>query len=130
MANEAPPQTKYHGAMDPVSKPRGPVTGKDVAALAGVSAATVSRVLAGTRDVNPKSVRKVRDAARKLDYALNRVGRSLRVRYARTIGVLIPDIENPLFGNVVSGIESILQKPITRWPWQASERIPSTSGLV
>jgi transcriptional regulator with XRE-family HTH domain len=57
----------YDGAMDPVSKPGGPATGKDVAALAGVSAATVSRVLAGTRDVSPKLVRKVRAAARKLN---------------------------------------------------------------
>jgi DNA-binding LacI/PurR family transcriptional regulator len=53
--------------------------------------------------------RKVREAARTLNYRPNRAARSLRAGSSRTVGVLIPDIENPFFTSVICGIEEVLQ---------------------
>ena len=83
-------------------------TVKQVAAAAGVSTATVSRVMAGLAGVRPDVRERVQEAARALRYQPNRVARNLRVRTTRTIGVVIPDIENPFFTRVICGIEDVL----------------------
>jgi DNA-binding LacI/PurR family transcriptional regulator len=82
---------------------------KHVAVAAGVSTATVSRVLSGLAGVRTDVGDRVREAVRALGYQPNRVARSLRVRTTRSIGVIIPDIENPFFTRVVRGIEEVLQ---------------------
>jgi LacI family transcriptional regulator len=82
---------------------------KHVAEAAGVSTATVSRVLSGLAGVRADVRDRVREVVRSLGYQPNRVARSLRVRTTRTIGVIIPDIENPFFTRVVRGIEEVLQ---------------------
>jgi LacI family transcriptional regulator len=82
---------------------------KHVAVAAGVSTATVSRVLSGLAGVGADIGDRVREAIRSLGYQPNRVARSLRVRTTRTIGVIVPDIENPFFTRVVRGIEEVLQ---------------------
>lgn len=87
----------------------GVATVKDVAELANVSTATVSRVLSGTSGVREPLKLKVLEAARSLAYRPNRAARDLRARSTRTVGVLIPDIENPFFTSVVCGIEDALQ---------------------
>ncbi len=81
---------------------------KDVAALAGVSTATVSRVLSGSGPVSEPLADKVHLAARQLKYKTNRVARSLRSRGTRIVGVAIPDIENTYFSTVICGIEDVL----------------------
>jgi LacI family transcriptional regulator len=80
-----------------------------VAARAGVSTATVSRVLSGSTVVRPALARSVRAAAAALGYEPNRIARSLRVRRTRLAGVLIPDVQNPFFTSVVRGVEDVLQ---------------------
>jgi LacI family transcriptional regulator len=82
---------------------------KHVAERAGVSTATVSRVLAGGSGVRRELIDSVQEAVRLLDYHPNRVARNLRVRATRTIGLIIPDIQNPFFTSVVRGIEDVLQ---------------------
>jgi LacI family transcriptional regulator len=82
---------------------------KHVAERAGVSTATVSRVLAGGSGVRRALIESVQEAVRLLDYHPNRVARNLRVRATRTIGLIIPDIQNPFFTSVVRGIEDVLQ---------------------
>jgi len=89
--------------------PQRAATVKDVAELAGVSTATVSRALSGLPGVREPLRGNVLDAARRLGYQPNRAARDLRARSNRTIGVLIPDIENPFFTSVVRGIEETLQ---------------------
>jgi LacI family transcriptional regulator len=91
-----------------VSLPSAP-TIKHVAERAGVSTATVSRVLAGGSGVRRELIESVQEAVRLLDYQPNRVARNLRVRATRTIGLIIPDIQNPFFTSVVRGIEDVLQ---------------------
>ncbi len=94
----------------PSNEPHDPTpTIKHVAERAGVSTATVSRVLAGGDGVSGELGERVREAMRSLDYRPNRIARNLRVRTTRTIGVVIPNIENPFFTSVVRGIESVLQ---------------------
>ena len=82
-------------------------TMKDVARLAGVSIATVSRVMSGTATVSRKLRERVQAAIEELDYRPSRVARSLRTRRARILGVIVSDIRNPFFTAVVRGIEDV-----------------------
>ncbi|MCU1571358.1 MAG: LacI family transcriptional regulator [Naasia sp.] len=76
----------------------------EVAALAGVSPATVSRVLNGTRVAEDLAGR-VRAAAEELDFTPSRTARSLRRRHSELIALVIPDIENPFFTALARGVE-------------------------
>lgn len=76
----------------------------DVAALAGVSPATVSRVLNGAQ-VSPERAQKVRDAALALDYRPNRMARTLRRGGSAVIALIIPDVENVFFTALARGVE-------------------------
>lgn len=80
---------------------------KDVAREAKVSIATVSRVLNGIEVVNEDTQKRVRDAVEKLGYRPNVIARSLKTQRTRTIGILIPDISNSLYPEIVRGIEDV-----------------------
>jgi DNA-binding LacI/PurR family transcriptional regulator len=82
-------------------------TVKDVSKLAGVSTATVSRVLAGYDEVSDETRKRVQEATKELNYQPNRNARNLRTKTTSKIGVIISDIQNPFFGSVVRGIEKI-----------------------
>jgi LacI family transcriptional regulator len=86
------------------------VTLRDVAARAGVHPATASRALnPETRLlVKEETARRVLEAAELLGYHPNPVARSLRTRRSHTIGVIIPDLTNPLFPPIVRGLEDRL----------------------
>ncbi len=90
----------------------GPATLRDVARLAGVHPGTVSRALnPQTRGlVNERTARRVLDAAQELGYRPNPIARGLRTNRSHTIGVLVPDLMNPLFAAVVRGIEDGLRE--------------------
>jgi LacI family transcriptional regulator len=77
----------------------------EVARHASVSPATVSRVLNGDLRVNEELRRRVLDSVAALDYRPNRLARNLRKRSTQTIGVVVPDIENPHFGEMVRAVE-------------------------
>jgi LacI family transcriptional regulator len=78
---------------------------REVASLARVSPATVSRVLNGSPNVRDKHRQRVLEAVTKSGYRPNRLARNLRRQQAETIGVLVPDIENPHFGESVRVFE-------------------------
>ena len=90
--------------------PDRPATLRDVAAAARVHPATASRALnPETRLlVSEETAQRVTAAAAKLGYRPNPVARSLRTRRSHTVGVLIPDLNNPLFPPVVRGLEDKL----------------------
>jgi LacI family transcriptional regulator len=90
----------------------GPATLRDVARVAGVHPGTVSRALnPQTRGlVNERTAQRVLDAARELGYRPNPIARGLRTNRSNTIGVLVPDLLNPLFAAVVRGIEDGLRE--------------------
>lgn len=80
---------------------------QDVARLAGVSTATVSRVMADFEAVSDDARQRVLEAVKSLNYQLNRNARNLRKSTTSKIGVIISDIQNPFFGSVVRGIEKV-----------------------
>lgn len=79
---------------------------RDVARLADVAVGTVSKVLNGKGAVRPKLKQRVLSAVAALDYHPDQIARSLKVRETQTIGMVIPDITNPFFGNVIRGAET------------------------
>lgn len=80
---------------------------KDVAKEAGVSIATVSRVLNDIDVVNEDTKKKVLDAIKKLGYRPNIVARSLKTQKTSTIGILIPDIASQFYPDIVRGAEDV-----------------------
>src|SRR5690606_1091818 len=75
------------------------------AARAGVSTATVSHVVNGSRAVSVETKKKVKAAINALKYRPDGIARSLRVSQTGTIGVLIADVTNPFFAEFVRGVE-------------------------
>lgn len=80
---------------------------KDVAREAGVSIATVSRVLNGINVVNEDTKKKVLEAIDKLGYRPNILARSLKTHKSSTIGIIVPDIANSFFPEIVRGAEDV-----------------------
>jgi LacI family transcriptional regulator len=83
---------------------------RDVAQMAGVHPATASRALnPQTRPlVNADTARKVLRAAESIGYQPNPIARSLKTARTTTVGLVIPDLTNPLFPPIVRGIEDVL----------------------
>src|SRR5262249_10286519 len=77
----------------------------DVAALAGVSTATVSRVLSNRPGVGDDTRNRVLGAIEQLGYRPNAVARSLRVETTRTLGLVIGDVCNPFFTELARAVE-------------------------
>jgi LacI family transcriptional regulator len=91
-----------------------PTTGRptirDVAELAGVHPGTASRALDPRREgrISAPTAERVRSAARSLGYVADPIARTLRARRSAVIGVVVPDLANPVFPPIVSGIEDAL----------------------
>jgi LacI family transcriptional regulator len=93
------------------------VTIKEVARKAGVSTATVSYVLNDARRVRPETQKRVLLAARRLGYTPNKAARSLAAGRSSTLGLVVPDIGNPFFPEIIrafqesanlSGLEAVV----------------------
>lgn len=80
------------------------ITIRDVAAHAGVSIATVSRALSGTRPMSEELRGQVLSSVDALGYQVNLVGRALRQKKTATLGLIIPDLENPFFSALAQQI--------------------------
>ncbi|OAB42386.1 LacI family DNA-binding transcriptional regulator [Paenibacillus glacialis] len=83
---------------------------KDIAKIAGVSVATVSRVINESGYVNVDTRKKVEEAINVMNYSPNEVARSLYKRKSKLIGLLLPDITNPFFPQLARGVEDLLQE--------------------
>jgi LacI family transcriptional regulator, galactose operon repressor len=81
------------------------VTIHDVAARAGVSVATVSRVLNGKELVREETSRQVRQVAKSLRYVPNVAARTLSIRRSLTIGIVLPEVHGEFFSEVIRGID-------------------------
>lgn len=84
-----------------------PTTISDVAKAAGVSTATVSRVLNGNTEVDPVMAARVRSVVENLSYRPSRIARSLRTRRSSVWTLIISDIRNPFFTDMVRGVEDV-----------------------
>ena len=78
---------------------------KDVANLAGVSVATVSRMMNNRGVVSDKTRRKVMRAMKELSYRPNEMARALQTRKSHIVGLLVPAIDNPFFCRLISSVE-------------------------
>lgn len=88
---------------------RAKFTMRDVARLAGVSTSTVSAVLNGVVPVSPERKKRVIDAMVALDYQPDAVARSLKTGRTNVIGVVVPDITNVFYPEVIRGVEETAQ---------------------
>lgn len=81
---------------------------RDVASVAGVSTATVSRALSNPDVVSPAALEAVRAAVQKTGYTINQAARNLRQQ--RTMGVvaLVPNLANPFFSRILAGVSAVL----------------------
>jgi LacI family transcriptional regulator len=99
MTQSQPParRSRRHG--------RSAATIRDVAAQAGVSVATVSRVLNGKEVVRAETLRQVLEAAKALSYVPNVAARALSIRRSQTVGIVLPDVHGEFFSELIRGID-------------------------
>jgi LacI family transcriptional regulator len=86
------------------------VTQKDIAQKLNLSVMTISRALKGHPDISEETRKLVEKTAKEMNYTVNMVARSLVQKRTNTIGVVVPDISEPFYAEIVRGIESIARK--------------------
>lgn len=87
-----------------------PATIKDIARMAHVSQSTVSRVLNNSGYVKEDTKKRIEAVIKELNYTPSAIARSLSKRESNTIGVIVPDITNSYFGEVIKGISQVADK--------------------
>ncbi len=108
---------------------------RDVARRAGVSVATVSRLVNGTGRVREKTAERIRDAISVLGFRPNVVGRSLKTAHTMALGVVIPSMSNPIFADTVAGINEAARSlgytlMFTSTDYDAAEEERAVSALL
>lgn len=83
---------------------------KDIAKKAGVSAATVSRIINGKGEAKPETIDLVTKIVAETGYKPNKIAQSLRQRKSNLIAVLVPNLDNPFYGEIVKAIEHEAQE--------------------
>ncbi len=101
------------------------ITISDVSTAASVSPATVSRVLNGTAKVDPALVVRVHDAVRELGYRPNAAAQGLARGEWGTIGVLVPDLANPYFPEVLKAVSTVARAHGRRMMVMESDEDPA-----
>lgn len=113
------------------------VTIKDIAREAGVSYASVSRALSGSRGVSVKTAQRILAVAKKLNYLPNGIARNLVNQRSKTLGLILPDISNPFFSDIAlavihtaerAGYQTILSN--TDWEPRAGAPAPAHAGTA
>lgn len=85
------------------------ITIKEIAERAGVSKATVSRVLNNTKPVSEEVRQKVLEVIEDTNFVPSALGRSLSLKKSHLIGVVIPDMANPVFSRIIAGMEPYIR---------------------
>ena len=104
------------------------MTRKDVALRAGVSEATVSHVLNGTKYVSRELVLRVREAVTTLNYKPNAVARSLVTKTTKHVAIVVSDIKNPYYAEITEGMQEVASREgylvsLVRWEDASSEHV-------
>jgi DNA-binding LacI/PurR family transcriptional regulator len=86
-----------------------PVTIKDIAKEAGVSHSTVSRALRSSSLISEDTAKRIRETALKLGYLPSAAARSLKTNRSQALGVIVSNIDDPYFSEILQGIEEIAQ---------------------
>jgi len=87
-----------------------PPTMNDVARASGVTQATVSYVLNNSGDISEPVKQRVKDAAEQLGYIRNNVARNLKLRTANTVGIIVPDVTNSYYSEIIKYTEKIIRE--------------------
>ncbi len=87
-----------------------PPTMNDVARIAGVTQATVSYVLNNSGDISEPVKKRVQEAAEQLGYIRNNVARNLKLRRANTVGIIVPDVTNSYYSEIIKYTEKIIRE--------------------
>ena len=89
------------------------VTMKDIALELGVSIGTVSKVLRDHPDISPETRERVRKRMRELNYRPNLAARALVTGRTHTVGLVVPDLVHPFFGEVAGGLSRLFARKAT-----------------
>ena len=114
----------------------GTVTIEDIAREAGVHPASVSRALRGVgKKVSEETRLKIERIAKELGYRPNALAASLRTKQTNLVGIVVPDLANPVFGPVVQGLEIELRKHglmclVVNTPEECEERREIVTALA
>lgn len=104
---------------------------KDVARVAGVSTSTVSNIINNTVNVSSDKLKRVQEAIKELGYKPNTTARSLRTSITKIIAVILPNIEDPNFAFLFTGIERVLsEKGYTAVLYTTSEIPAKESNII
>ena len=93
-----------------INKTENTPTMKDIARIAGVTQATVSYVINGSEDISETVKKKVLDTAEELGYIPNLVARNLKKRKTNTIGIIVPDVMNSYYSEMIKYNERIIRE--------------------
>lgn len=91
-----------------MEKPDGKITIVQIAEMAGVSVSTVSRVVNNLGPINPKTRERIQKIIEETNYVPNKLAKGLVSQQSRTIALIIPDIANPFFADIIHGVENTL----------------------
>ena len=86
------------------------VTMKDIADKLGISLGTVSRALNDKPDIDQDTKELILETAEELNYLPNFFAKSLRTKRTKTIGIIIPDIKDPVFAEILYGATQSARK--------------------
>lgn len=107
-----------------------PVTIKDIAREAGVSHSTVSRALRGSSLISEGTSKHVQETAQKLGYLPSAAARSLKTNRSQALGVIVSNIDDPYFSEILQGIEEIAQNNNYSLFMAASQRDLEREGII
>ena len=88
---------------------------KDIANATGYSLSTISYVLNGKKKVKEETYARIIEAVEKLNYRPNQLARGLKMKKTCTIGVIVPDISNEFFPEILKGIDTVAHKTDTTY---------------
>jgi len=107
------------------------ITIKDIAREAGVSHSTVSRALSGSHLITDETAERIRRVASKLGYLPSAAARTLKTNRSQALGVILRNVDDPFFGEILQGIEDVAQASGYSLFIAASQRNPEREqGIV
>lgn len=106
------------------------ITIKDIAKEAAVSHSTVSRALRGSSLISEETTKYIQETARKLGYLPSAAARSLKTNRSQALGVIVSNIDDPYFSEILQGIEEVAQGNNYSMFMAASQRDPEREGII
>jgi len=107
-----------------------PVSIKDIAKVAGVSHTTVSRALRGSTLISGETTRRIQETALALGYFPSAAARSLKTNRSQVLGIIVSNIDDPYFSEILQGIEEIAQGNHYSLFIAASQRDPDRESAI